>query len=173
MTQVLLIGDSLVADNDWQSRMPSYTVHRFGYPGEVSAGLLHSLPNINKRVSHADIVMVMVGTNDLLMGYHDFIKTLKEISIHLNRSYPTAETLFCSLCPMYLPHLPENTIADINGQIEAMTVQTGGCYLDIHQRFVDSDKQIFQYDGVHLTDAAYEIWTRTLLEHIAFLIEND
>jgi len=32
---------------------------------------------------------------------------------------------------------------------------------------------IFQEDGVHLTAAAYEIWTRALLEHIAFLVEDD
>lgn len=173
MNQILLIGDSLVADNNWQERMNSYKVYRFGYPGEVTTGLLRSLPSIKQRVEHADIVMVMVGTNDLLLGYHDFIDTLKEIAIQLNKSYPAADVLFTSLCPMYLPHLPENTIEDLNTRIEAMTMQTGGCYLDIHQRFADSDKQIFQADGVHLTQAAYEIWTRTLLEHIAFLIEND
>jgi lysophospholipase L1-like esterase len=173
MNQILLIGDSLVADNEWQERMRSYKVFRFGYPGEVTTGLLRSLPSIKKRVEHADVVMVMVGTNDLLLGYHDFTDTLKEIAIQLTRNYPVADVLLTSLCPMYLPHLPEDTIEKINRRIEAMTMQTGGCYLNIHQRFSDSDKQIFQSDGVHLTDAAYEIWTRTLLEHIAFLIEND
>ena len=173
MHQILLIGDSLIADNDWQERMRSYKVYSFGYPGEVTTGLLRSLPSIKKRVEYADIVMVMVGTNDLLLGYHDFTDTLKEIAIQLNRNYPTADVLFTSLCPMNLPHLPENTVENLNSRIEAMTMQTGGCYLDIHQRFTDSDRQIFQSDGVHLTEAAYEIWTRALLEHIAFLIEND
>lgn len=173
MHQILLIGDSLIADNDWQERMRSYKVYRFGYPGEVTTGLLRSLPSIKKRVEYADIVMVMAGTNDLLLGYHDFPDTLKEIAIQLNRNYPTADLLFTSLCPMYLPHLPENSIEKLNTRIEAMTMQTGGCYLDIHQRFTESDRQIFQPDGVHLTQAAYEIWTRALLEHIAFLIEND
>lgn len=173
MIQVLLLGDSLVADHDWQSRMPSYKVHRFGYPGEITIGLLGALPGIKRRVNSADIVMVMVGTNDLLSGNHDFIEPLKEISIQVNRNYPTAEVLFCSLLPMPLPHLPDNTITGLNDRIRAMTMQTGGCYLDTHQRFISSDKQIFQQDGVHLTEAAYEIWTRTLLEHIAFLIEDD
>lgn len=173
MTEILLIGDSLVADNDWQERMPSYKVYRFGYPGEVTTGLFRSLPSIKKRVEYADIVMVMIGTNDLLLGYHAFIDTLKELAVQLNRNYPAAEVLFSSLCPMYLPHLPENTIEDLNKKIEVMTMQTGGCYLDIYQRFVNSDRHIFQSDGVHLTEEAYEIWTRTLLEHIAFLIEND
>lgn len=173
MTQILLLGDSLVADNEWQERMASFKVYSFGYPGEVTTGLLRSLPSIKKRVEYADIVMVMVGTNDLLLGYQDFTDTLKEIAIQLNRNYPAAEILFCSLCPMYLPHLPENILEDLNTKIESLTMQTGGCYLDIHQRFVNSDKQIFQPDGVHLTEEAYEIWTRALLEHIAFLIEND
>lgn len=173
MHQILLIGDSLIADNDWQERMRSYKVCNFGYPGEVTRGLLRSLPSIKKRVEYADIVMVMAGTNDLLLGYDDFTDTLKEIAIQLNRNYPAADVLFTSLCPMHLPHLPENTIEKFNTRIEAMTMQTGGCYLDIHQRFTESDKQIFQSDGVHLTEAAYEIWSRALLEHIAFLIDND
>jgi len=173
MIEVLLLGDSLVADHDWQSRMPSYKVHRYGYPGEVTVGLLESLPGIKQRVNSADIVMVMVGTNDLLTGNHDFIEPLKEISIRMNTNYPDAEILFCSLLPMYMPHLPDNTINDINDRVKSMTMQTGCCYLDTHLRFVNSDKQVFQQDGVHLTDAAYEIWTRTLLEYIAFLIEDD
>ncbi|MGW8193408.1 MAG: SGNH/GDSL hydrolase family protein [Desulforhopalus sp.] len=173
MIKVLLLGDSLVAEHDWQSRMPSYKVYRYGYPGEVASGLLRSLSGIKQRVKSADIVMVMVGTNDLLTGNHDFIETLKEISVRINTNYPDAEILFCSLQPMYIPHLPENSITDINNRIKLMTVQTGCCYLDTHQRFLESEKQIFQIDGVHLTDAAYEIWTRTLLEHIAFLIEDD
>jgi lysophospholipase L1-like esterase len=173
MTQIILLGDSLIADNDWQSRLPSYKVYNFGYPGEMASGLFASLTEVKEQAGSADVIMVMVGTNDLLTGNFDFINTLKKISIQLNRDYPNAEILFSSLFPMELPHLPNDTIPDLNSRIEALAMQTGCCFLDTHRRFVDSDKQIFQEDGVHITDIAYEIWTRSLLEHIAFLIEND
>ncbi|GAB6193304.1 hypothetical protein [Desulfocastanea catecholica] len=41
------------------------------------------------------------------------------------------------------------------------------------KRLSDTDQPIFRKMGVHLTEAAYAIWTRAPLEHIAFLIEND
>ena len=173
MTRVLLLGDSLIADHDWQERMPGYQVYRYGYPGEVATGLLQSLPAIRQRVEQADIVMVMVGTNDLLTGNEDFTGTLKEIAVQLSRLYPLADVLLCSLLPMYLPHLPDNAISDINEKIRLITTQTGGCYLDTHKRFLNADGPIFQADGVHLTEDAYEIWTRALLEHIAFLVESE
>jgi lysophospholipase L1-like esterase len=117
--------------------------------------------------------MVMVGTNDLLNGNLEFINTLKKIFVQLSHDFPTAEILVNSLFPMQLPGMADYTIANLNCHIEAFTMQTGCCFLDSYRRVSDSDQPIFQEDGVHLTEAAYEIWTRALLEHIAFLIEND
>ncbi len=173
MTQLLLLGDSLVADYDWQSRMPSYKISNFGVPGAVTADLLASLPDIKQQAKYADVILIMVGTNDLLSGDYEFINTLKKIFVQLNQDFPTAEIVVNSLFPMEIPDLPDYTISNLNCHIEAFTMQTGGCFLDVHRRFCDSDKTIFQEDGVHITKEAYEIWARALLEHIAFLIEND
>ncbi|MBU1568498.1 MAG: hypothetical protein KJ630_23090 [Proteobacteria bacterium] len=173
MTKILILGDSLVADNDWQARMTSFKVDNLGVPGATAADLLASLPEIKSRAEGAEVVIVMIGTNDVLIGNNDFLLQLKDILIQLSHDYPTAEILVNGLLPMDLPHLPDNTISSLNTHIEAMTMRTGCCFLDLQKRFVSSDKQLFQEDGVHLTAAAYAIWERTLIEHIAFLIEND
>lgn len=173
MTHILLIGDSLIADNDWQSRMNLHAVQNFGVPGATTFEVLGMLPGIKKRTKEIDIIMVMVGTNDLLSDNYHFISTLKKIVIQLREDYPLAEILLTSLFPMVLPHLPHNTISSFNTHLETLTTQTGSCYLDIHDKFLSSSDAIFQNDGVHITANAYEIWARTLLEHIAFLIEDD
>lgn len=173
MTQVLLLGDSLIADHDWQSRMPSYKVTNLGIPGLMTADLLASLPQIKKKAKYADVIMLMVGTNDMLEGNFEFINTLRQIFIQLLNDFPAAEILASSIFPMRLKNMSDYTITNLNSHIEAFAVQTGCCFLDTHSRLTDSDQTIFQKDGVHLTGAAYEIWTRNLLEHIAFLIEND
>jgi lysophospholipase L1-like esterase len=173
MIQVLLAGDSLVADNNWQNRMPGFKVSNLGVPGAVTADLLNSLSQIKKACPYADVIMVMVGTNDLLSGNQNFPETLKKTVVQLHQNYPLAELLICTLLPMELGHLSYNTIPDLNARVEALTMQTGSCLLDTYKRFQDSAEQLFQDDGVHITDAAYEIWTRTLIEHIAFLIEDD
>lgn len=173
MTQILLLGDSLIADHDWQSRMPSCKITNLGVPGAMTSDLFASLPDVKQQVGYADVITIMVGTNDLLSGNYEFINTLKKIFIQLSHDFPTAEILVCSLFPMELAHMSDYTIPNLNSHIEAFTMQTGCCFLDTHSRFSDSELPIFQEDGVHITEAAYEIWARALLEHIAFLIEND
>jgi lysophospholipase L1-like esterase len=173
MTKILILGDSLVADHNWQARMPSFKVDNLGVPGATAADLLASLPTVKTRGAGAEVIIVMIGTNDLLTGNDEYLVQLKNILVELSHDHPTAEILVNSLLPMDLPHLPYNSISSLNTHIEAITMRTGGCFLDIHRRFVASDKQLFQEDGVHLTAAAYAIWERSLLEHIAFLVEND
>ena len=173
MTQLLLLGDSLIADFDWQPRMSSYKVQNFGLPGATAGDLLDMLSDIKNQTGVVDLIMVMVGTNDLLTDNYRFIDTLKKITVQLQKNYPLAEILANSLFPMDLPHLPDNAIPSFNTHIEAITTQTGCCFLDTHTKFLKSDAVLFQSDGVHITAAAYEIWAHTLLEHIAFLMEND
>ena len=173
MTNILLLGDSLVADHSWQKRMGVHQTQNFGVPGAVTYDLLDMLPDVKKRTNQIDLIMVMIGTNDILSDNYSFIHTLKEIVIQLNKYYPLAEIVVSSILPMELPHLPYNTITSLNTHIEAMTMQTGACFLDIHSKFISSKAQLFEADGVHLTTDAYEVWTRSLLEHIAFLVENE
>ncbi|SDO74876.1 GDSL-type esterase/lipase family protein [Desulforhopalus singaporensis] len=173
MIKVLLTGDSLVADHNWQKRLKGYDVNNLGMAGAVTNDLLSLIPLIKKRSPGADIIMVMIGTNDMLCGNIAFTTFLKEILVKLHNQYPMAEILVNSLFPMSLPHLPEDIIRDVNRRIKEIAIKTGSCFLDIHQRVLLSDKTIFQEDGVHLTENAYEIWDRMLIEHIAFLIEDD
>ena len=169
----MLLGDSLIAEYDWQNHMPSYRVQNFGVPGATSADLLASLPEIKAKVNAVDVIMVMIGTNDLLTGNDEFLHTLKRILIQLSQDFPSAEILVNSIFPMDLPHLPDNSVSSLNTHIEALTMRTGCCFLNTHSRFVDSKKQLFLEDGVHITLEAYAIWLRSFLEHIAFLIDND
>ena len=173
MTQVLLLGDSLVADQNRQSRLVSCKVTNLGIAGVMTSDILASLEDIKKEQPYADIIMLMVGTNDILTDNFEFIHALRKICVQLCKSYPAAEVLITSILPMELPHLPYNTVSSLNCHIEALTMQTGCCFLDIHSRLTQLSKPVFQEDGVHVTKETYEIWSRSLLEHIAFLIEDD
>ena len=173
MTRILLLGDSLLADHDWQARLPSYKVENLAVPGAQAPDLLGSLATLSSPTRVPEIIVVMIGTNDLLQDNDLYLQQLKQILINLSNTYPAAETLVCSLLPMDLPHLPANAVSSLNHHIEALTMRTGCCFLDLHKRFLGAKKPLFQEDGVHLTAAGYAIWERALLEHIAFLVEND
>ena len=173
-TSFLFLGDSLIADNNWQSRIPLCKVYNCGVSGSTAQDLLDSLPDISRSVPEPAAVLVMIGTNDILAERYAFVDTIRQIIVRIRKSFPSAEIIITSLLPMTLPFLAQDTIARLNSQIEAVSIQTGCCYLDIHKKFMQSKNVgLFQQDGVHLTSKAYEIWTRSFLEHVSLLIEND
>ena len=169
----LLLGDSLVAGFDWHDRFAHFTIHNCGFPGATTRDLLDALPRLQALYPTARIVMVMIGTNDVLMENFSFPADLKRIIVELRRHYPLAELLVNSLLPMELPFLSTTAIVRTNEAIAAICRETGSFYIDIHERFLQADAPLFETDGVHLSPAGYEVWARTLLAHIAFLGEND
>lgn len=168
-----MLGDSLVAGFDWQKRIHKFAVRNCGMPGATTHELLSTMPRLKSYYSSVRLIMLMIGTNDLVLGNYNFIEDLKKVILFLTHNYPGAELLVNSLLPMRLPHLGKNSVVRINGQIEALCRQTGSCYVDVYARFLLTEGPLFQADGVHITDAGYEIWARTLLEHIAFMLESD
>jgi len=168
----LMVGDSLIAGFNWQNRLPSFTVANFGIPGLTTAELLFSLPQFQQRCPATELILVMIGTNDLLMGKPDFLEDLKKIVIWLSGAYPTAETMVNGLMPLQCPHDREELVG-INQTIANICRDTASCYVDVYNRFRQSDLELFEADGVHLTASGYELWARTLSEYIAFIMEND
>jgi len=169
----LLVGDSLIAAFNWQDRMTHFTTMNCGAPGATTRDLLAALPRVKSRFPTARLVMIMIGTNDVLMENYAFLGDLKQIIIDLHREYPTADLLVNSLLPMQLPFLDDTAITRINDTIETICRETGSCYIDVHSRFLQADAPLFEADGVHINPAGYEVWARTILSHIAFLVEND
>ena len=173
MTHLLFIGDSLIADYNWQQRMPQFTVEKYAIPGATAQDTLELLPRITVQ-STPDLVLIMVGTNNLYEEDYDFNHTLKEIIQRCNQQFAGAEILLNNIFPMELDHLSPETIEMVNHHIQELATQTGCCLLDMHKQFnTNNSDTIFQEDKIHLTELGYEIWCRNVLEHIAFLIESD
>jgi len=169
----LMLGDSLVAGYNWQQRIPQFTIKNCGVPGATTDELLSSLPRLQSHFGSPRITMVMIGTNDLVMEHYCFIEELKGVIAFLTWNFPGTEVLVNSLLPMQLRHLAADTIPRINTLIAGIC-RTGGCsYIDVYSRFMQSEGTLFQADGVHLTEKGYDAWVRTVIEHIAFMREND
>lgn len=167
------IGDSLVADFDWQSRIPFFNVINYGIPGEVAQDLLERLPTIIDELKDPQVILLTIGTNNILNEDYDFVGTLNSIITDLSNAYPETEIIVNSLFPINIPSASQEDIVRINGEIDELSRATGSVYLNMYDRFANSNTQLFQEDGVHLNKKAYHLWSRNIMEFIAFLIEDD
>lgn len=174
MTQgtFLFLGDSLIADFNWQERMPHFQILNHGIQGETAQGLLNKISSITEAITNPELILLMIGTNNLIIEDYSYLDTLRQIIIRLTSRYPTTEVITNSLLPFQLPWISLEALEQMNKQIETLTLQTGSCYLDMYSKF-KPNSDFFQSDGVHLTAKAYDLWSKSILEFVAFLVEDD
>jgi lysophospholipase L1-like esterase len=173
MTQsnFLFLGDSLIADFDWQARMHHFQIMNYGIPGETVQGLRNRIASISSEIEPPELILVMIGTNNLIIEDYSFLESLRQITIQLTSLYPTAEVIINSLLPCQLPWVKMEVLQRVNQAVEAMTQQTGSCYLDMFGKFKPTP-EFFQEDGIHLTPKSYDLWSKCILEFVSFLIED-
>lgn len=163
--QFLFLGDSLIEFFNWQKRFPSQQVYNFGSAGETAEGLLSRLPNIIKRISSADLVMTMTGTNNLAMEDYSFLFTYEKIISMLQKNYAQATIVMTSLLPIELFFLGE-AVPRVNERLKDIARGNNIIYLDLYPLFLGKDSKAisayYEADGVHLSDKGYEVWARAL-----------
>ncbi|MBW6521252.1 MAG: hypothetical protein K0A99_09635 [Desulfoarculaceae bacterium] len=169
---LLFLGDSLLADFNWQERIPHFTVNNLSIPGETAQGLLNRLPSIQEQDIDPHIILIMTGTNNLLMEDYNFSRTIQQIVVFLSRCFPAADVIINSLVPLQIPWLNRAEIKRINSAMEALSLTSGCCFLDMYTKF-STRNGLFQADGIHFTTTGYNLWARSILEYIAFLLEDD
>ncbi len=163
--QFLFLGDSLIEFFNWQKRFPSQQVYNFGSAGETAEGLLSRLPNIIKRISSADLVMTMTGTNNLAMEDYSFLFTYEKIISMLQKNYAQATIVMTSLLPIELFFLGE-AVPRVNERLKDIARGNNIIYLDLYPLFLGKESKAisayYEADGVHLSDKGYEVWARAL-----------
>lgn len=170
--KLLFLGDSLLADFNWQERITRFDVSNLSVVGETALGLLNRLPAVENKVIDPHIILIMTGTNNLLMEDYNFTEIIRQILVSLSRSYPTADIIINSLLPIKIPWLKAEELMRINKVLETLSLTSGCCYLDMYSKFTNKNG-LFQADGIHCTETGYNLWAKSILEYIAFLLEDD
>lgn len=157
------VGDSLIEYYDWQSRFPQHTVANLGVSGETAAELLFRTPYLGLTDNRPDSVILMSGTNDILMGV-DFLPSYEQIVITLRQTLPDTSLLLCGLLPMPLNWLSPGAIDQANTGIEALALQHKVGYLDGTRLISDATDRhhFFMDDGVHLSAYGYAVWAEAI-----------
>ena len=177
MMTCLFIGDSLVQFNHWSSNLIDGEIINCGVAGETVDGLTAYLPVLNHRYPDPAMVMIMIGTNNLVSGDCFFLLSYQSLLEECRSSWPRATFVVTSLLPMPLSWLGETGVADLNRLLADLAEDEGAGYLDVYGDFVRAGQQgevCFEDDGVHLTPVGYDVWSRVLARDLpALLVDKD
>ncbi|MBV5305355.1 MAG: hypothetical protein J0652_01545 [Desulfobulbaceae bacterium] len=171
--RLLFLGDSLIANFDWQTRIAHFEVQNLGTCGETAQGLLNKMTLIKEEAADPQIIFIMIGTNNLLMEDYTYIDSLQKLVVLLSQYYPTAEIILNSLFPLHISWIDQEAVQQLNRSMQALSLQSGCCFLDLFAKFKSIKTGLFQQDGIHFTEAGYNLWAKSILEYIAFLLEDD
>ena len=173
----ILAGDSLSLwfppellpeDRNWLNQ---------GISGEVSNGLLQRLDFFDR--TQPDMILVMVGINDLIRGLEDqeILTNYRQIISYLRRKHPQSEIVIQSILPHgaggttwegkeKLLAIPNSRIRKLNQELNNIATKKGARYLNLHPLFTDQQGNLrsnFTTDGLHLSPPGYLVW-RTALQ---------
>jgi lysophospholipase L1-like esterase len=163
--KILFVGDSLIAYFDWQECFPDYSCVNLGVPGQTVAGCQGQVAQIIERHPRTDIVVLMIGTNNLIMSEYGFLGDYEQLLGDLHDAYPNAVILACSLLPLELPWLAPSAVGRLNDILKELANQDGGVYLDICEAFLAGEtRACFVEDGVHLSNEGYRRWSAVLAD---------
>ena len=166
--QLLMLGDSLIDYGEWHRRLPGYRVISSGIPGERTEGLLHRLPPDLPGYS-PDAIVIMSGTNNIVFGDIGFVDLLGQIASLLRSRYPAAEIMITSLLPYEIPGLID-AIQAANQQLSFICKERGCRFFDLCSLFEQSFEELFDFDGVHLSNSGYRLWAFHLDEYLRKLL---
>lgn len=175
MTQgnFLFIGDYLIANYDWQKRMPFFEVFSYGFPLNKAEELLKNLPQIEKNAPTPNIILIVAGINNVIVKDYTFVDQIRRMVIRLSNIFPEAEIIINSLPNIRTTFVVEDAVYHLNENIKLMASQTGCCYLDNFAKLAQGETDLFTNGGIDLTNKAYDMWSRSILEFVAFLFEDD
>jgi lysophospholipase L1-like esterase len=160
-------GDSLTADGNWGwilARNPLSAANL----AESGASISEVTVQVARaRAYHAEFLLVMAGTNDIVTYRHTLEQIVCNYRFLLDKA-PPEQRLIVTLIPY--TSFPEYTddIRAANMEIRRLLEQKGADVIDINARLSTNgilDREVTT-DGIHFNQRAYQIWSNEILKRI-------
>ena len=167
---LLMIGDSLIEWGDWETLLPDLTVINRGIAGEQAEELSARLVRVIDALPEPHHLLIMSGTNNLLMGSPHFPAVFTTMLPRLVNLCPQSDISLNSILPMDLPGLAEVTITVLNRELRGIAERNGCRFLDMTMPFSEHclpvTRPCFMVDGVHLATRGYQVWAEAIRRHV-------
>jgi lysophospholipase L1-like esterase len=168
-TRVTFLGDSITAAGDWQRRFPAVAVTNAGRPGDTTVDLLARLGPV--RDSRPQLVLLMVGINDLLRGGREGavaerIALIRQLLADQGRVRVIQQsTLSCQASRCGAAMVAR--VRRLNKLLRAGVAAEDFLDVDAVLSGASGLRPLYSLDGLHLTPAAYNRWQDLLKARFA------
>ena len=181
---VLFIGDSITAffaqraPDVWNAEIaPLGNVVNFGIEGDRTQFVLWRVRNGELDGTNARVVVLMIGTNNLATATPENVaRGVAAIVGTVRAKLPDAVVVLNALLPRGKPGDPVRAkLADVNARIAPLADGARVRWLDAGPGFLAPDGTIpaeLMPDGLHPSDAGYEIWATALRPLLAELLAH-
>jgi lysophospholipase L1-like esterase len=160
--QIVFVGDSIMRRYAVDEYFPKTTVVNRGIFHDTSTSLLERW---NSTVSTLlpDLIVLMIGTNDILKNREEFI--VQNIGILLDNSTPNS-IIVSSIPPFGSIHCEHNKkVLKINKELKNLVESKNQYWIDAYFDLLDETgclSQALSADGIHLNGKGYSILTSHL-----------
>lgn len=169
---VVFIGDSMTEGYDLTRSYPDYQVVNQGISGDFTSGVLRRLDIAFKLKPKA--ICLMIGINDILkkVPMNRILDQYRRILQKIHDEMPGVAVFVVSNLPTTnmggspeLNGLVVNQVKELNAFLIQQCAAQGFTFVNLYPHFSDQDTLIkeYTYDGLHLNEFGYKVWTSQLL----------
>lgn len=174
----LFLGDSITEQYDLEKYYPDMNVVNSGIGGNKTSDILK---NLKKRVYqyNPSKVFLLIGINDIRSDVkeEEIVQNIEDILSELRKNRPYAELYLESIYPVDENKSGSQTgtnekIKSINQTLKEYCQNEKITFINIYDLLLDSESDEekinanYTKDGLHLTDAGYEVVTGEIMRYI-------
>jgi len=167
---IVMIGNSITeGGGNWGEKFDNSKVRNRGIGGDVSDGVLHRLDEI--IWSKPPAIFILIGTNDVFskntvaITVDNIMATVNRLHKEISKTKIYIQTVF----PQNKNPILNNKVVRINELLKAKQNDKYYTIIDTYTLLADDKgflKEAYTYDGIHLTNKGYEVWTEFLKKYV-------
>lgn len=169
-SDIVFIGDSLVANGQFQDAFPDVSVCNLGSYGD-------RIVNVRSRIStvsslHPSKIFICCGVNSLACRNLKTCKyQYKKLVTECAKQIPNAKIFICSVLPVAnvkKPYCDNSKIRNFNQYLRSLSQSNKLTFIDLYSAYAQNDflPKKYTQDGLHLTPSSYAVWYKLIREYV-------
>jgi lysophospholipase L1-like esterase len=174
--KTVFLGNSLTEMFDLNAYFNDSALVNFGIVGDFSEGLVKRAKLVTRL--KPDRLFIEIGINDMIeqVSLAEICSNYRELIGIIQKESPGTKIFVQSNLPLIINRPSwftgdtdvNNLVLEQNVNLQKIAAETGCVYVDICTEMIKekNKESLFIWDGLHLTDKAYQIWTDKVKDYL-------